>query len=235
MSKGVGEMVRSRSVRRRRRGDGSSPEGDRSARRGAAGEAGPLAPGQRWSVGRKRRGAAAAARRIAGGAVAAPVEIYRLRTGGTPSGLERGLQPASGPRGGWRSPGEAAHRGAVEIGCCVSARAAEQRRPLAMRTVAAMSATLSEATAAPLRDPARVSGVGAARAGALRRADTSSSGRARSARRGPTPTVTDATLLEAIQADLDRSPFQGEWPSESVHARLRILPRSGSRGRGCCG
>ena len=30
------------------------------------------------------------------------------------------------------------------------------------------------------------------------------------ARRGPTPTVSDATLLEAIQADLDRSPFQGE-------------------------
>ena len=42
------------------------------------------------------------------------------------------------------------------------------------------------------------------------------------ARRGPTPTVSDATLLEAIQADLDRSPFQGEG-QRTVHARLRIL------------
>ena len=42
------------------------------------------------------------------------------------------------------------------------------------------------------------------------------------ARRGPTPTVSDATLLEAIQADLDRSPFQGEG-HRTVHARLRIL------------
>ena len=42
------------------------------------------------------------------------------------------------------------------------------------------------------------------------------------ARRGPTPTVSDATLLEAIQADLDRSPFQGEG-HRKVHARLRIL------------
>ena len=46
------------------------------------------------------------------------------------------------------------------------------------------------------------------------------------ARRGPTPTVSDATLLEAIQADLDRSPFQGEG-HRKVHARLRILDRSG--------
>jgi len=42
------------------------------------------------------------------------------------------------------------------------------------------------------------------------------------ARRGPTPTVSDAMLLEAIQADLDRSPFQGEG-HRKVHARLRIL------------
>ncbi len=42
------------------------------------------------------------------------------------------------------------------------------------------------------------------------------------ARRGPTPTVSDAMLLEAIQADLERSPFQGEG-HRKVHARLRIL------------
>ena len=30
------------------------------------------------------------------------------------------------------------------------------------------------------------------------------------ARRGPKPKVSDEALLEAIQADLDRSPFQGE-------------------------
>ena len=34
--------------------------------------------------------------------------------------------------------------------------------------------------------------------------------------------MSDATLLEAIQADLDRSPFQGEG-HRKVHARLRIL------------
>ena len=55
MSKGVGEMVRSRSVQVK------ASAGTEGARRatgvpadGAAGEAGPLAPGQRWSVGRKR-------------------------------------------------------------------------------------------------------------------------------------------------------------------------------------
>ncbi len=42
------------------------------------------------------------------------------------------------------------------------------------------------------------------------------------ARRGPTPTVSDAMLLEAIQTDLERSPFQGEG-HRKVHARLRIL------------
>ena len=55
MSKGVGEMVRSRSVQVK------ASAGTEGARRatgvpadGAAGEAGPLAPAQRWSVGRKR-------------------------------------------------------------------------------------------------------------------------------------------------------------------------------------
>ena len=55
MSKAVGEMVRSRSVQVK------ASAGTEGARRatgvpadGPAGGAGPLAPGQRWSVGRKR-------------------------------------------------------------------------------------------------------------------------------------------------------------------------------------
>ncbi len=41
-------------------------------------------------------------------------------------------------------------------------------------------------------------------------------------RRGPTPKLSDEALLVAIQADLERSPFQGEG-HRKVHARLRIL------------
>ncbi len=41
-------------------------------------------------------------------------------------------------------------------------------------------------------------------------------------RRGPKPKHTDGELLAAIQADLKRSPFQGEG-HRKVHARLRIL------------
>ena len=55
MSKGVGEMVRSRSVQVK--ASGGTPVALRAPSvpaDGAAGEAGPLAPGQRWSVGRKR-------------------------------------------------------------------------------------------------------------------------------------------------------------------------------------
>jgi transposase InsO family protein len=42
------------------------------------------------------------------------------------------------------------------------------------------------------------------------------------ARRGPKPKVSNEKLLEAIQTDLKRSPFQGEG-HRKVHARLRIL------------
>jgi len=42
------------------------------------------------------------------------------------------------------------------------------------------------------------------------------------ARRGPRPKHSDEALLAAIQADLERSPFQGEG-HRKVHARLRIL------------
>ena len=72
MSKEVGEMVRSRDVVQ---AEGSArTEGARRATGvradGAAAGADSLAPGQRWSASRKRgRGAAAAAWRIAGGAI----------------------------------------------------------------------------------------------------------------------------------------------------------------------
>ncbi len=41
-------------------------------------------------------------------------------------------------------------------------------------------------------------------------------------RRGPRPTLSDAALLEAIRADLKRSPFSGEG-YRKVWARLRVL------------
>ena len=44
-----------------------------------------------------------------------------------------------------------------------------------------------------------------------------------SARRGPTPALSDAQLLAAIRSALARSPFQGEG-HRKVHARLRIEP-----------
>ncbi len=40
--------------------------------------------------------------------------------------------------------------------------------------------------------------------------------------RGPTPAVSDAALLTAVQADLTRSPFRGEG-HRKVHARLRVV------------
>ena len=54
------------------------------------------------------------------------------------------------------------------------------------------------------------------------RSDQKRQEREASVRRGPQPKVSDETLLEAIQADLERSPFQGEG-HRKVHARLRIL------------
>ena len=120
MSKGVGEMVRSRSVQVK------ASAGTEGARRatgvpadGAAGEAGPLAPAQRWERGPEAgRGAAVAARRSAGGAVAGSGR-RDLPAGGL-AGPGRGrccarlAGPPGRPRGGGARRGEAAHRGAVE-------------------------------------------------------------------------------------------------------------------------
>ena len=101
MSKGVGKMGRSRSVQVK------ASAGTEGARRaigvpadGAAGEAGPLAPGQRWSVGRKRD---VVLRLLRGESLEAlsrevGVEIYRLEDwrDRAVAGLERGLQARQG-------------------------------------------------------------------------------------------------------------------------------------------
>ena len=87
-----------------------------------------------------------------------------------------------------------------------------------------MSATLSEATGRPYGIQ-RVCQAWERSRSALYARQTREQQRHKGeepARRGPPPTVSDATLLEAIQADLDRSPFQGEG-HRKVHARLRIL------------
>ena len=88
-----------------------------------------------------------------------------------------------------------------------------------------MSATLSEATGRPYGIQ-RVCQAWERSRSALYARQTREQQRHKGeepARRGPTPTVSDATLLEAIQADLGCcSPFQGEG-HRKVHARLRIL------------
>ena len=55
------------------------------------------------------------------------------------------------------------------------------------------------------------------------------------ARRGPTPTVSDATLLEAIQADLDRSPFQGEGHRKGPRAAADLGRDPGRADAGAAG
>ena len=128
MSKGVGEMVRSRSVQVK------ASAGTEGARRatgvpadGAAGEAGPLAPGQRWSVGRKRD---VVLRLLRGESLAAlsrevGVEIYRLEDwrDRAVAGLERGLQARQGDLVaealGWRRSGTSGSC-RWRTSCCVS-------------------------------------------------------------------------------------------------------------------
>ena len=128
MSKGVGEMVRSRSVQVK------ASAGTEGARRatgvpadGAAGEAGPLAPGQRWSVGRKRD---VVLRLLRGESLEAlsrevGVEIYRLEDwrDRAVAGLERGLQARQGDLVAETARrGEAGTSGSCRwrTSCCVS-------------------------------------------------------------------------------------------------------------------
>ena len=119
------------------------------------------------------------------------------------------------------------------------ARAAEQRRPLAMLGGRGDERPALRGHGAPLRDPARVSGVGALALGAHARQTRVAArhkGRgARAARGRDAHGVLTRRCLEAIQADLDRSPFQGAGPSEDPRACGSMPTGSGSRGRRCCG
>ena len=126
---------------------GEGVGGDGGARRatgvpadGAAGEAGPLAPGQRWSVGRKRD---VVLRLLRGESLAAlsrevGVEIYRLEDwrDRAVAGLERGLQARQGDLVAEALDAAKRHIGELSMENELlreRARAAEQRRPLAMR------------------------------------------------------------------------------------------------------
>ena len=127
MSKGVGEMVRSRSVQVK------ASAGTEGARRatgvpadGAAGEAGPLAPGQRWSVGRKRD---VVLRLLRGESLEAlsrevGVEIYRLEDwrDRAVAGLERGVQARQGDLVAETLDGRSGTSGSCRwrTSCCVS-------------------------------------------------------------------------------------------------------------------
>ena len=141
MSKGVGEMVRSRSVQVK--ASGGTPVALRAPSvpaDGAAGEAGPLAPGQRWSVGRKRD---VVLRLLRGESLEAlsrevGVEIYRLEDwrDRAVAGLERGLQARQGDLVAEALDAAKRHIGELSMENELlreRARAAEQRRPLAMR------------------------------------------------------------------------------------------------------
>ena len=122
-------------------GDGGSPEGAIGVPAdGAAGEAGPLAPGQRWSVGRKRD---VVLRLLRGESLEAlsrevGVEIYRLEDwrDRAVAGLERGLQVRQGDLVAEALDAAKRHIGELSRENELlreRARAAEQRRPLAMR------------------------------------------------------------------------------------------------------
>ena len=173
---------------------------------GAAGEAGPLA---------LERGPEAVVLRLLRG------ESLRRPGSGRrdlPAGGRRDRARLAGPPGRPREALDAAKRHIGELsGCCVSGHG---RRSAALRCGGRGDERHAlRGHGAPLRDPARVSGVGALALGALRPADTrAAAAQGRGARAaGSAPTVS-ATLLEAIQADLDRSPFQG--PSEGPRGIL---------------
>ena len=134
---GGGEMVRSRSVQVK------ASAGTEGARRatgvpadGAAGEAGPLAPGQRWSVGRKRD---VVLRLLRGESLEAlsrevGVEIYRLEDwrDRAVAGLERGVQARQGDLVAEALDAATRHIGELSMENELlreRARAAEQRRP----------------------------------------------------------------------------------------------------------
>ena len=224
-------MVRSRSVK----GPGSArTEGARRATGvradAAAGGAGALAPGQRWSASRKRDVVLRLLRGESLDAVSREVgvELYRLeawkeRGPGRSRAWAEGSGWGTGGRGAGH--GQASHWGAVDGGGTAAGprpcRGAPP--PFADAEVATMSATTSATTG-------RRYGIQRVCQAWERSRSTHYARRARArrrergepARRGPTPAHSDAQLLAAVRADLARSPFQGEG-HRKVHARLRIL------------
>ena len=235
MSKGVGEMVRSRSVQVK------ASAGTEGAQRatgvpadGAAGEAGPLAPGQRWSVGRKRD---VVLRLLRGESLAAlsrevGVEIYRLEDwrDRAVAGVERGLQARQGDLVAEALDAAKRHIGELSMENELLPRAAEQRR-----SEVAATPRSPRPRGAPT-GPARVSGVGALALGALRPADT----RAAAAQgRGARAAGSDAHGVgrDAAGGDSGRSrPLA--VPGRAIGRSTRgcgSWTGSGSRGRGCCG
>ena len=233
MAKGVGEMVRSRQVMQ---AEGSArTEGARRATGvradAAVAGAGVLGPGQRWSASRKRDVVLRLLRGESLDAVSREVgvEIYRLEEWKERAlaGLELGLKDPAGEPAGAALDAAKRHIGELSMENELlreRARAAERRRPLPMRRVAAMSATTSATTGRRygLQRVCRAwersrSALYARRAQAERRRQGDVP-----ARRGPKPLLSDEQLLAAIRADLARSPFQGEG-HRKVHARLRLL------------
>ena len=224
-------MVRSRSVK----GPGSArTEGARRATGvradAAAGGAGALAPGQRWSASRKRDVVLRLLRGESLDAVSREVgvELYRLEAWKERAlaGLELGLKDQAGEPAGAALDTAKRHIGGAVDGGGTAAGARPCRGappPFADAEVATMSATTSATTG-------RRYGIQRVCQAWERSRSTHYARRARArrrergepARRGPTPAHSDEQLLAAVRADLARSPFQGEG-HRKVHARLRIL------------
>ena len=196
----------------------------------AAGGAGPLAPGQRWSASRKRDVVLRLLRGESLDAVSREVgvELYRLEAWKERAlaGLELGLKDQAGEPAVAALDTAKRHIGGAVDGGGTAAGPRPCRGappPFADAEVATMSATTS-ATTGRRYGLQRVcqawersrSTYYARRARARRRE------RGEPARRGPTPAHSDEQLLAAVRADLARSPFQGEG-HRKVHARLRIL------------
>ena len=231
MSKEEGKMVQSRT----RKGSGAArPESGPTARPGRTlwrgGSGGARDGNGTWCCGANRW------RRCRG---EVGVEIYRLEAWRerAVAGLEVGLKEHPGePLAAGRSTRRSDTLGSCRwrTSCCASGRGPRSDAALWRCGGRGDERHDLRGHGAPLRAPARVSGVGTLALGPLRPADTradADGGRGASPGRGPTPQVSDETLLAAIQADRDRSPFQADRDRSpfqgeghrKVHARLRLL------------
>ena len=209
----------------------SPGQGTPAAKDGAA--LGPLAPGQRWSVARKRevalrllRGESAELLSRELGVPTYKLEQWRRKA---EAGLEAALKGSghcperggSGRRPARRSP--AADRG-TQHGERAAAGQDGAPRPFGPREIAVMADATSPATGRRY-GAARVCRawkVPRSSFYAERQAAKDSDGPAASpARRGPEPAVSDADLLAAIRADLARSPWSRTGPGRDPRRRTR--------------